>query len=628
VAPELESAPYGTWPSEITPEVLANDALAFSEPSADRESIYWLEARPAEGGRVVLMRALGNTTVTELIRAPFSARSKVHEYGGAATLVRDGGGWFVNEADQQIYTIAPEPIAVTHVDRLRFGDLNHDASRNRLVAICEDHRQSDLTPDNYVAAIDLSSGAVQSIVSGSDFYLAPRVSPDGAMLAWIQWTHPNLPWDSTQLLVGRIEPDGSIGSTQVIAGAGDESVVHPVWTEGGELLFISDRSGWWNVYAWNGAAVDPVFIPKADVGMAYAMGRSPLGVSGRRLVASVRRDAGAGLVEVDLDTLATTDLDIGLAEPDFPRVTDGGVAFLGGSAEMPTSVWRYDSVTGTRELVRGTGLELDRQYLGAPEVLAVPGSDGDRIHAFYYPPRSGRFSGPARELPPLIVMVHGGPTFCASPALQFGRYAVATEPVFWTSRGYAYLSVNYRGSTGFGRKYRRALEGRWGELDVEDCVTCARYLVDRGDVDLTRIVIRGPSAGGFTVLAALSSTEFFAGGTAYFPVTDLVRFASITHKYESRYLDSLVGPFDENLYRERSPMAHVDAIAAPLLILQGLQDTVCPPEPVAAMVDAIRKRGGDVEYLAFEGEGHGFGRASSIVRSLDAEAAFYARILH
>jgi dipeptidyl aminopeptidase/acylaminoacyl peptidase len=295
---------------------------------------------------------------------------------------------------------------------------------------------------------------------------------------------------------------------------------------------------------------------------------------------------------------------------------------------MPTSVWRYDSRTGKRELVRGTGLELDRQYLGAPEVLAVPGPDGDRIHAFYYPPRSGRFSGPPGQLPPLIVMVHGGPTFCASPALQFGRYAVATEPVFWTSRGYAYLSVNYRGSTGFGRKYRRTLEGRWGELDVEDCVTCARYLVDRSDVDVKRIVIRGPSAGGFTVLAALSSTRFFAGGVAYFPVTDLVGFASITHKYESRYLDSLVGPFDENLYRERSPMAQVDAIAAPLLILQGLQDTVCPPEPVAAMVEAIRKRGGDVEYLAFEGEGHGFGRASSIVRSLEAEAAFYARILH
>jgi dipeptidyl aminopeptidase/acylaminoacyl peptidase len=621
------TAPYGTWPSEVSSDLLANGALAFAELAADQDSIYWLETRPKEGGRSVLMRWFGDR-VSDLIPAPFSARSRVHEYGGASTLVREGQGWFVNDADQCVYAIGPKPVAITHTDgSVRFGDLDHDGVRNRLLAVCEDHRTADHAPANYIAAIDIGSSAVEPIASGCDFYLAPRVSPDGTMLAWIQWNHPNLPWDSTQLLVAPLQSDGSVGKARVVAGNGHESVCHPCWNERGKLLFISDRSGWWNVYAWNGSSVDPVLTLAADIGMAYAMGRSSLGVSGDRVVASVRRDGLASLVEVNLEGGVPTPLDTGVAESDFPRLTRNGVAFIGGSADVPASVWRYDFATARCDLIRGAGVELDNLYLGRPEILTIPAPDGGQIHAFYYSPRSPHFMGPADQLPPLIVMAHGGPTYCASTCLQFGRYAVATEPVFWTSRGYAYLAVNYRGSTGFGREYRRALEGRWGELDVEDCIAAARYLVNKGLVDGRRIVIRGPSAGGFTVLAALASTRFFAAGAAYFPVTDLVGFASVTHKYESRYLDTLIGAFDEDVYKARSPISQVARIETPVIILQGLRDAVTPPAPVTAMVEAIRKRGGDVEYVAFEDEGHGFGWASSIVRSLDAEAAFYDRIL-
>ncbi|QWF83534.1 S9 family peptidase [Amycolatopsis sp. CA-230715] len=608
-------------PEPVPAAALAEAGRGFVELHTDGSEVYWLEQRPADG-RTVLLAADG---CRELTPAPWSVGTLVHEYGGASVLVDEGVPYFVAATDQRIYQIPPgaEPRPLTPPDARRYADLAPDRRRDRLIAVCEDHRGPDPLPLNTVVAVPLDGGEPVELCAGHDFYLAPRVSPAGDRLAWQCWDLPRMPWDGTLLYVAGLDADGRPGPAVLVAGGDTESVCHPRWAPDGTLYFVSDRDGWWNLYAWDGTEVRPVAPMAAEVGAAGAMGLVPYDVSATEVVAAVRDGGRARLVRINRSDGEVTELPTDCWEVSQPRFAGSDVVFLGGSPVRPVGVWRWHPAR-CHELRAGSAVAIDARLLGLPEVLAVPAPDGGVLHALHYPPCPIRTDDP----PPLVVIAHGGPVKAATAALSLGVMALMAA-VFWTSRGYAVLDVNYRGSTGYGRPYRTALHGRWGELDVADCVTAAEYLVDRGAADPGRIVLRGWSAGGFTTLSGLADTAAFAAGTAYFPVADLEAVHQVTHKYEAGYDHYLIGDWHtlRQSYRDRSPINKIAGITAPLLVVQGTDDPICPPDQTERMVDELRALGRDVRYVSWPGEGHGFERAEHIARSLELEAAFYTRVL-
>jgi dipeptidyl aminopeptidase/acylaminoacyl peptidase len=626
-------APYGSWRSPITARWIVADAVGLGGIALAGDDLVWSESRPGEGGRTALAHRGRDGTTRDLLPRPWSARSRVHEYGGGSFTATRDTVYFVDDREQRVVACPLDGAAPTYLTAAsprRHADLIVDAHRGRVIAVCEDHAARP-EPANFLVSIPLA-GCEQgaTLVSGHDFYASPRLSPDGSTLAWLAWRHPNMPWDETELWVATLDEAGAPRAARCIAGGSGESIFQPEWSPGGVLHFVSDRSGFWNLYrcgdlADGDVAIEALCPRDADFGLPqWVFGMSTYGFAGEHLIVCAYAERGQWrLGRLDTRDRYLTQLDLPFVA--FSEVVVHGPRawFIGGSATTPTALVELDHASGEHQILRrSASLDLDPGYVSAAQAIEFPSSGGRTAHAFYYPPVNRDFAPLPGERPPLRVRSHGGPTAATDGALRL--------PVqYWTSRGFAVLDVNYSGSTGYGRAYRERLAGQWGIVDVEDCVAGARFLADQGLADPARLTISGGSAGGYTTLCALVFHDVFAAGASHYGIGDLAALAADTHKFESRYTDSLIAPWPEGeaLYRARSPLHHAGRLARPVIFFQGLDDKVVPPNQAEAMVEVLRAKKLPVAYVAFPGEQHGFRKADNIVRALEAELDFFGRIL-
>ncbi|MDP6498177.1 MAG: S9 family peptidase [Dehalococcoidia bacterium] len=622
------TAPYGSWQSPITTDLIVSGAIGLGQIALDDEDIYWAELRPSEGGRMVVVKHTPDGETTDITPAPFSARTRVHEYGGGAYLVHEGVVYFSNYADQRMYRQdqGGDPQPITPETDMRYADGCFDSARDRIICVRENHT-SEGEPVNVIVAVDaLGQGEQQVLSQGSDFCSNPRISPDGSTLAWLTWDHPNMPWDGTFMLVASFNDRGQLGEPQVVAGGRAESIFQPEWSPDGVLHFVSDSSGWWNLWRWEDGQARQLTSRNAEFGKPqWELGSGTYSFVSEELIACSYNEGGVwkiAMLQIESGMLLavyTPFTEMGRGDI---RAGDGKIVFIGGAPTLPVSLVLFDLASSKwQELRKSSDLDIDPGYISAAQPVEFPTEDGKTAHAFYYPPKNPDFQGPAGEKPPLLVKSHGGPTGAASSAL-----GLATQ--FWTSRGIGVLDVNYGGSTGYGREYRERLNGKWGIVDVDDCCNAALHLVSQGEADGDRLAIDGGSAGGYTTLAALTFKEVFKAGASLYGVSDLEALAKKTHKFESRYLDGLVGPYPENqdLYKQRSPINHTDRLSCPLILFQGLEDQIVPPSQAEMMFDAVLAQGLPTAYIPFEGEQHGFRRAENIKRVLEAELYFYSRV--
>lgn len=618
-------APYGRWESPISAAMVAEQGLSFGELVTAGDIVYWIERRPDEGGRNAIVRFADDARL-DIVPAAFNARNRVHEYGGGDIAPGHDGVYFTNYADQRLYRTVPgqDPVAISPEGSWRFADCVTDEQHPRLICVGEDHGGGEGEPRNVLVAVPMNGGEVTELASGSDFVAAPRIDPSGRKLAWITWDHPNMPWDRTTLWLGDLASDGSLQNRrQVATGA---SILQPQWGSDGTLYYVSDESGWWNIQMFDGKTSRAVHRTEADFAdPAWLFNYSNYAILDDGTIIAVMTDkAQDRLVRIDRANGKVTAIETPFARIGYVRpLGKTAVVFVGAGMREPAEVVRFDAATGKFEtLARAGQREIGAEWISTARAITVPVGEGEVTHAFYYPPQNPNLMAPEGTLPPLVVSAHGGPTGHSDAA-----WSLAVQ--FWTSRGFAYLDVNYRGSSGFGREYRDKLKGQWGIVDIEDVVKAARFAAEEGLADPEKLIIRGGSAGGFVVLAAHAFHDVFATGANYFGVSDLEALARDTHKFESRYLDSLVGPYPEraDLYKARSPINHLDGFTRPLIILQGLDDRIVPPNQSDMIVDALGERGITVEYLTFEGEGHGFRRPENRIRSLEAELDFYTRVL-
>jgi dipeptidyl aminopeptidase/acylaminoacyl peptidase len=627
--------PYGSWRSPITAASIAQGSVRLADPWPGGDGVYWIEMRPAEDGRYAIVRRTPDGHTEDAIPTGFNARTRVHEYGGGSFIVGDGEIFFTNFTDQRIYRCAPggEPRPITpeppRPGALRYADGRLTPDAGSIVCVRESHEPGEVV--NELVAIpvhgDHDGRAAPSVLaSGHDFYSFPRVSPDGALLAWTSWDHPRMPWDGTQLWVAAFTTDGGLDEPELVAGGESESVFQPEWSPDGVLHFVSDRSGWWNLHRRIGDGDEPLAAMEAEFGVPqWAFDRSTYAFLPDGRIACTYLSQGTGrLGLLDPETGALTDVESTHVPSGLPclRSRDMRLTFVGASPTEAPAVVLLDLETGRLEiLARSIEHAIESAYISVPRPLEYPSGDGT-AHALFYPPVNRDAQPPTGERPSLLVMSHGGPTACAQAELD-------PEVQFWTSRGVAVVDVNYGGSTGYGREYRERLRGRWGEVDTIDCLNAARHLAEIGEADPARLAIRGGSAGGYTTLCALAFHDLFAAGASYYGVADAELLARETHKFESRYLDGLIGPYPEaiDVYRARSPIYAVDRIGCPVILFQGLEDEVVPPSQAEEMVAALERKRIPYAYLAFEGEQHGFRRAETIQRSLEAELSFYGQIL-
>jgi dipeptidyl aminopeptidase/acylaminoacyl peptidase len=618
-------APYGSWKSPITADLVARGEVGLEQVKIDGDDVYWIERRAQEGGRKVVVRHCSDGTIVDVTPSPFNARTRVHEYGGGDFAVLGGTVIFTNFADQRLYIqrARGEPKSLTPAGELRYADGVIHPNGNRLFCVREDHSVPGQTV-NTLVSIELDQENLgRVLVSGHDFYSSPRLSPDGSRLAWLTWNHPAMPWDGTELWVGELSPDGSLNQARAIAGGPAESIFQPEWSPGGTLYFTSDRTGWWNLYRWENR-VEAVCPMDAEFGLPqWAFGASLYAFdSESKIICSYSKFGRSYLAQIDTTTGVLALLELAYSAISRVQTAAGRVVLIAASATEPTCVVEVNLATrALKVLRRSRELDLDPGYLSVPEPLEFPTENGETAHAIFYPPQNRDYVGRENEKPPLLVMSHGGPTSAASTSLQ---YSVQ----YWTSRGLAVLDVNYRGSSGYGRAYRERLKGEWGIVDVDDCVNGARFLAATDQVDGNRLAIRGGSAGGYTTLCALTFRDTFKAGASHYGISDLEALAKDTHKFESRYLDGLIGPYPErrDLYIQRSPIHFTERLACPMILFQGLEDKVVPPNQAEMMVEAVRAKGLPVAYLTFDGEQHGFRKAENIKRVLEAELYFYSKM--
>lgn len=631
------TAPYGTWESPIQASLVAHAGMgSISLPREiliDGNDIYWVTGRPQEGGRYVILR-LADDKSSECITPPdFNVRTRVHEYGGGSYFVSEGIIYFCNYSDQRLYRqqAGNPPQPITPVPGipvgLRYAAMRLSNDKRSLVCVRERH-ESDGRVENELVILPVDGSAEPVILaSGHDFYGSPRFSPDGKRLAFLTWDHPNMPWDGTELWVGDFR-DGKLENVNKIAGGMNESIFQPEWNQEGILHFISDRSGWWNLYRFAGMEIVPLHKSEVEFGVpqwllectTYTL------LPDGRIVCFVF-DSGKSLIGIlspqdgKFKEFSTPFSAFNL--PSIQADALGRVWFLAGTFRTEPGLAMLNPATGECRAIH-TSKEhgIDPGFISIPEHVAFPSAGGRVSYTYFYPPANASFEAPADEKPPLLVLSHGGPTSAARSHFQ-------PEIQFWTSRGFAVADVNYGGSTGYGRAYRDLLKGEWGIVDVEDCVNAALFLANEGKVDSNRLLIRGGSAGGYVTLCALTYHEVFAAGASYYGVADAAILAQHTHKFEERYLDSLIGPFPEmeDLYRERSPIYHTDRLSSPVILFQGLEDEIVHPEQSEIIAKALRKKGLPYAFLTFEGEQHGFRNAETIQKCLDAELYFYSRIL-
>jgi dipeptidyl aminopeptidase/acylaminoacyl peptidase len=624
--------PYGSWPSPLSAARVTAGALRFDHIQLDEDDVYWLEGRASEGGRSVIVKRTPDGETVDMTLPGFNVRSRVHEYGGAAYTVHNGTIYFSNFADGRIYQQekAGGVQAISEPGPF-YADFRMDTFRSRLIGIREH------AGENAIVAIP---GGV--LVEGADFYSDPIVSPDGRFLAWLEWRHPNMPWDGTELWVAMFKADGSVGAREHVAGGRDESIFQPEWAPDGRLYFVSDRTGWWNLYRWSGVDVEPVCPMSAEFGKPHwTFSMVTYTFVDRTKIAATYTQGGRwklGLINIETKQFETVPLDVEPLESITAIGTD--VLFIGGSPTQAPAVMKVKTgiKTGTGrakagpspdggpspeagpspEVLRSSSTDtIPREWISVAEAVTYTVGDRD-VHAFYYAPTNPEVQPPAGDLPPLLVVTHGGPTGATNDVLD-------PKVQFWTSRGFAVLDVNYSGSTGYGRAYRDRLKGQWGIVDVEDAVGGAKAMVAMGKADGNRLIIRGGSAGGYTTLAALTFHDTFKAGASYYGISDLEVLQLDTHKFESRYNETLIGPYPEarDTYVARSPIHFTDRLSCPIILFQGLEDKVVPPNQSEMMAEAVRKKGLKVKYVAFEGEQHGFRKAENIIRSLEEELAFY-----
>jgi dipeptidyl aminopeptidase/acylaminoacyl peptidase len=626
-------APYGTWMSPVTTELVVGQTIGLSSVMVDGADVWWLESRPNEAGRSVLVRRGADGLIRDMTPPPFDVASRVHEYGGGAAWVQDGRAVFSHKRDGSVWLIegdaAPRQVAATA--GCRYADFRFLPGRDAVVCVREDHRDRPPTdPRAAIVLLDLSGDPAQDgrvLVQGPDFLAAPRPSPDGRALAWFAWDHPDMPWDATRLYRAPLDGD-ALGAPALVAGGPGDSVIHPAWSPAGVLHYLSDRSGWWNIYRDDGSHVCPL---AAEIGGPHwTFGpRWFAFLPGGDIVAAVIQDGSSTAAVISGGQLRPLALGQ-VAQCPVPVARAGGppaLAFVCVPPDAPPAVVLAEpDADGTgwagATILRASGpAVLDPQDISLAQPFDFATPDGERAHAFWYPPANAGFAAPEGERPPLIVMSHGGPTGMTgtgfSPRIQW-----------WTSRGFAVVDVNYRGSTGYGRAYRHRLDGAWGVVDVIDCIAAAQHLVATGAADAARLAIRGGSAGGFTTLAALTSTDVFRAGASLYGIGDLKLLASDTHKFESRYLDRLIGrlPEDAAIYEARSPINRIDALRCGVIFFQGLEDRVVPPNQARLFVQAMQARGLPVAHYEFAGEGHGFRRAETLRRVLELELDFYGRL--
>ena len=621
-------APYGSWRSPITADAIVAESIGIGQVAIDGDSILWTEGRPAEGGRNVIVRGTPDGAVADVNPPPFNARTRVHEYGGGAWIADAGTVWFSNFDDQRIYRQddGGEPRAITPDAPLRYADATLDKARNRLICVREDHTD----PANVVNAIVVvpadGVGEQTLLFDGWDFVSSPRLSPDGATLAWLSWNHPNMPWDSTQLWTAPVVHDGTLGEATPVAGGEGVSVCQPEWSPDGVLHYVSDETGWWNLYRIGENGPEALRPDAAEYARPqWVFASRTYGFAGNGdIICAVNRRGAWSLNWLNRDAGVLTPLDVPAGEMGRGDLAVSGITavVVAGDAQRPLSLMRVNLNTGYWDTLRTSSTsDVAAEYISPAQTIEFPSNEGRPAYALYYAPRNPAYRAPVGELPPLLVLSHGGPTAAASGALD-----MAVQ--FWTSRGFAVVDVNYGGSVGYGRAYRQLLNGNWGIVDVDDCANAALHLVHQGMADGNRLAIRGGSAGGYTTLAALTFRNVFAAGASYYGVSDLAALAQDTHKFESRYLDRLVAPYPEgaDTYRQRSPIEHTDGLSCPIILLQGLEDRIVPPNQAEMMFEAVRSKGIPCAYLPFEGEQHGFRRAENIKRALEGELYFYSRV--
>lgn len=625
-------APYGSWESPIRSDLIASASIALGSVAVSDNAVYWLEGRPTEGGRSVLVKRTTDGSVTDVTPQGFNVRTLVHEYGGGALWLHGDTVFFANFADQRLYRqdpgeeprpITPEPPAPRS---LRYADGCVTPDGRLIICVQEEHAPDGQVHNRLVALPADGSAEPRIIAEGHDFYSFPRVSPDGTRLVWTTWDHPRMPWDGTDLWIATLNQDGTLSDVRHLAGGTEESIFQPAWSPDGTLHLISDRTGWWNLYALHGGELTPLAPMDAEFGVPqWVFGLSTYDFLPDGRIACLYSQQGLthlGVITPGSGRVEPVETSFTAFRYIHAAPSGEQVWVIAASAAHPASVASIDLQTGHATVVRKSlEVDIDPGYLSTPEPIEYPTDGGLTAHALFYRPANRDFTGPEGERPPLLVLSHGGPTGQTTSALNL-------EIQFWTSRGFAVVDVNYGGSTGYGREYRERLKGNWGIVDVADCVNAARYLAQQGEVDGERLAIEGGSAGGYTTLCALTFTDVFSAGASYFGVADAAALARDTHKFESRYLDGLIGPYPEaeDLYRERSPLYHADRISCPIILLQGLEDAVVPPAQAEAMVEALEANRIPHAYIPFEGEQHGFRKAENIRRSLDAVYYFYARV--
>ncbi|MEM8985835.1 MAG: prolyl oligopeptidase family serine peptidase [Pseudomonadota bacterium] len=628
--PDAATAPYGAWSSPLSAEHLSGQSYGFFDLQFNHGALYWREHKPSEGGKYALMHFTKKDGAAEAGGQSLDVRTQVHEYGGRAVLAANDFVVVSNIADHQLYQWSAGGHArkLTAIDGLRFADCVEDAARNRIICVREDHR-GEGEAQNTIAAIMLepssSDEGQRVLVEGSDFFAYPALSPDGEKIAWVSWDHPNLPWDNTSLWVGDIDQAGEIVNRRKLNDGVRESILQPRWKDNETLYFISDRTDWWNIHVWKNGEIHVVHKRSADFAFPlWLLGENHYDfLPNGDIIARFVEDQSYALGRISTSNGALTPIPLDGGEPGGFVVGDDSIYVVVRSKTGHDILAQYDISTGETSVIRQIDEpRLEDNFISQAQAVSFNTSNGEKAYAYYYAPANPQFRAPAEDKPPLIVKMHGGPTFHTSPYLNY-------DIQFWTSRGFALLDVNYRGSSGFGRAFRRSLYGEWGVKDIEDAINGALYIADEGLVDRDRLLIRGSSAGGFAVLAALAFHDVFAGGGNYFGVSDLEMIAKDTHKFESHYFEHLVGPYPEarTTFIERSPINSIERLNKPLITLQGADDKVVPPNQSELIFEALKADGTPTAYLLFDDEKHGFQKAETRKRALEAELYFYGKIL-
>ena len=620
--------PYGSWPSTLSAELITRAAPGLNFLQSHGERLFWVESRPWEAGRNVIMCREGDGSTRDLLPAPFSHQSRVHEYGGMAYAMDDSHLYFVNAADQRIYQLAlaqdKQPVAITAAGS-RFADLVIDQARQQLIAVCETHHDNR-EPENTLVSIVLADGSLSTLVSGADFYAFPRISPDSKQLCWIEWQHPNMPWDSTQLWLANFS-DGGLSDKMLVAGAdNNEAIFQPQWSPDNQLYFVSDKNNWWNIYRIENGSRQPVLEIEAEFATPlWQFGMTSYDFIDADTIACVYTKNGiwhSGFIDIQSGQLNT--IESQYSSMQAVTCHQDKLYLVAGAAALPSELISISRQAKVTSIYSPATIALAPENLSEPQsILFASGRDNQPVHAFYYPPTNANYCGIEGELPPVIALCHGGPTGATDSGLNL-------KLQYWCNRGFAVVDINNRGSTGFGRAYRHSLAGAWGIADVEDTQHAIRYLTEQQMIDPQRCLIRGGSAGGYTVLSALTFTDTFQAGASLYGIGDLETLAKDTHKFESRYMDSLIGPYPErrDIYLQRSPIHHAEGLNCPVIFLQGLEDKVVPPNQAEMMVKLLEEKGIKVAHVTFPDEGHGFRKANNIIHAMESELAFYRDVFN